>query len=60
VGPAGHSAGLRGGVRSLFLGSSSIRPTLSVTRKKLPRTGTARRKLTPGVRGLTWEAYVSC
>jgi hypothetical protein len=60
VGPAGHSAGLRGGVRSTFLESSSIRPTLSVTRKRLPCTGTVRRKRTPGVCGLAWEAYVSC
>jgi hypothetical protein len=40
-----HSAGLRGGV-----GSSSIRPTLSVTREKLSRMGTARRKRTLDVR----------
>jgi hypothetical protein len=26
----------------------------------LSRTGTARRKRTPGVRGLEWEAYVAC
>jgi hypothetical protein len=34
--------------------------TLSMTRERLPRTGTARRKRTPGVRGLAWEAYVTC
>jgi hypothetical protein len=56
----GHSAGLRGGVRSTFLGSSSIRPTLPVTHERLSRTGTARRKRTPDVRGLAWAAYVSC
>jgi hypothetical protein len=59
VGLVGHSAGLRGGVRDIFLRSSSIRPTLSVTRERLPHTGTARRKRTLSVRGLTGEAYVS-
>jgi hypothetical protein len=34
--------------------------TLSMTRKRLPRTGTTHRKRTPGVRGLVWEAYVAC
>jgi hypothetical protein len=29
-------------------------------RERLPRTGTARRKRTLGIRGLAWEAYVSC
>jgi hypothetical protein len=28
--------------------------------ERLSRTGTARRKRTPGVRGLEWEAYVAC
>jgi hypothetical protein len=28
--------------------------------ERLSGTGTARRKRTPGVRGLEWEAYVSC
>jgi hypothetical protein len=28
--------------------------------ERLSCTGTARRKLTPGVRGLEWEAYVTC
>jgi hypothetical protein len=37
---------------ALFLRSSSIRPTLSVTRKRLPRTETARGKRTSGLRGL--------
>jgi hypothetical protein len=56
----GHSAGLRAGVGSTFLGSSSICPTLSVTRERLSRTGTARRKRMSGVRELAWKAYVSC
>jgi hypothetical protein len=34
--------------------------TLSMTRERLPRTGIARRKRTPSVRGLAWEAYVAC
>jgi hypothetical protein len=28
--------------------------------ERLSRTGTARRKCTPGVHGLEWEAYVAC
>jgi hypothetical protein len=28
--------------------------------ERLSRTGTARRKRTPGVCGLEWEAYVTC
>jgi hypothetical protein len=44
---------------ALFLRSSGICPNLSVPRKRLPRTGTAHRKRTLGVRGLAWEAYVS-
>jgi hypothetical protein len=34
--------------------------TLSMTRERLPRIGTAHRKHTPSVRGLAWEAYVVC
>jgi hypothetical protein len=34
--------------------------TLSMTRERLPRMGTTRRKRTPGVRGQAWEAYVTC
>jgi hypothetical protein len=45
---------------ALFLRSSEICLNLSAPHKRLPRTGTARRKLTPGVRGMAWEAYVSC
>jgi hypothetical protein len=28
--------------------------------ERLSRTGTTRRKRTPGMRGLEWEAYVAC
>jgi hypothetical protein len=45
---------------ALFLGSSSIRPTLLGQRQRLPCTGTARRKRTSGVHGLAREVYVSC
>jgi hypothetical protein len=45
---------------ALFLESSSIHPTLLTTCETLPRTGTARRKRKPSVRGLEWEAYMSC
>jgi hypothetical protein len=58
--PADHSAGLGVVSGALFLGSSRVRPTLLVACERLPRTGTARRKRTPGVRGLAWEPYVSC
>jgi hypothetical protein len=60
VGPVDHSAGLRGGVESTFSREQGIRPTLSMTRKGLSRTGTTRRKRKLGVRGLAWEACVSC
>jgi hypothetical protein len=55
-----HSVGLRGGVGSTFSQERCIRPTLLMTRERLPRMGTARRKRTPGICGLVWEAYVSC
>jgi hypothetical protein len=45
---------------SFFLGSIRVRPTLLVACERVPRRGTARRKRTSGVRGLAWEAYVSC
>jgi hypothetical protein len=45
---------------ALFLGSSRICPNLSTPRERLSRTGTTQRKRTLGVRGLVWEAYVSC
>jgi hypothetical protein len=35
---------------ALFLRSSGIHPNLSTTRERLPHTGTAHRKHTPGVR----------
>jgi hypothetical protein len=35
VGPVGHSVELRGGVRSTFFGSSSIRPMLLMTYERL-------------------------
>jgi hypothetical protein len=31
-----------------------------VASERLSHTGTARRKRTPGMRGLEWEAYVAC
>jgi hypothetical protein len=34
--------------------------TLSMTHERLPRTGTARRKCTRGIRELAWEAYMVC
>jgi hypothetical protein len=59
-GPTDHSAGL--GVVSgvLFLGSDRVHPTLLMAYEWLPRSWTARRKHTWGVRGLAREAYVSC
>jgi hypothetical protein len=58
--PAGHLAELGVMSRALFLGSSRVHPTLLMAAEMLPRTWTARRKRARGVRGLTWEAYVSC
>jgi hypothetical protein len=55
-----HSAGLGVVSGAFFLGSSRVRLMLLMACERLPCTGTARRKRTPGVRGLTWEAYVSC
>jgi hypothetical protein len=55
-----HSSGLRGGVGSTFSWEQCIRPTLLMTRERLPHMGTARRKHMLGVRGLEWEAYMSC
>jgi hypothetical protein len=45
---------------ALFLRSSSIRPTLLTTYKRLPRMETAHRERTSGVHRLEWKAYVSC
>jgi hypothetical protein len=58
--PADHLAGLRGGVGSTFSREQCLRPTLLMTRERLPRMGIACRKSTLGVRGLALEAYVSC
>jgi hypothetical protein len=55
-----HSAGLRGGIGSTFSREQCIRPTLLMTRERLPRSGTAQRKRMLGVHGLAWQAYVSC
>jgi hypothetical protein len=58
--PADYSAGLGVVSGALFLESSRVRPTLLVACKRLPRTGTARRKRMSSIRGLAWEEYVSC
>jgi hypothetical protein len=58
--PADHSVGLWIVSGAFFLRSSRVHPMLLVACKRLSHTGTARRKRTPGVRGLVWEAYVSC
>jgi hypothetical protein len=60
VGPTDHSAGLGVVLEALFLGSSRVCPMLLMACKRLPRTGTARRKRMRGVCGLAREAYVSC
>jgi hypothetical protein len=60
VDPGDHSAELGGGVGSTFFQQQCICPTLLGWCERLPRTGTVRRKRMPGVRGLAWEAYVSC
>jgi hypothetical protein len=59
-GPADHPAGLGVVMGALFLESSRVRPTLLMDCERLPRTGTTRRKRTPSVHELAWEAYVSC
>jgi hypothetical protein len=59
-GPVDHSAGLGDVSGALFLGSSRIRPMLLMACERLPCMWTARRKRTRGIRGLVWEAYVSC
>jgi hypothetical protein len=50
----------RGCVRSPFLGSSRVHPTLMMAFGRLPRTWTAHRKQTQGIHELAWEVYVSC
>jgi hypothetical protein len=59
-GPVDHSAGLEVVSGALFLGSSRVRPTLLVACERLPRMGTVHRKHMSGIRGVAWEAYVSC
>jgi hypothetical protein len=59
-GPVDHSVGLGVVSGALFLESTRVRPTLLVACKRLPRMWTARRKRMRGVRGLVWEAYMSC
>jgi hypothetical protein len=58
--PADHSVGLGVVSRALFLERSRVHPTLLMTCERLPHMGPARMKHTPGIRGLTWEAYVLC
>jgi hypothetical protein len=48
-----HSAGLGVVSGALFLGSSRVRPMLSMASERLSRTWTTRRKHTWGVRELT-------
>jgi hypothetical protein len=55
-----HSAGLGVVFGAHFLRSSRVHPTLLMAYERLPHMGTAYRKCTLGVRGLAWEAYVSC
>jgi hypothetical protein len=55
-----HSAELGVVSGALFLGSSRVHPTLLVACERLLCIGTAHRKRMPSVRGLAWEAYVSC
>jgi hypothetical protein len=52
VGHAGHSAVLRGGVRSTFLMSNRIHPTLLDWHERLSRTGTTCRKRISGIHGI--------
>jgi hypothetical protein len=59
-GPTDHSAGLRVVSGALFLRSSWVHPTLLMACKSLPHTGTARKKYTPDIHRLAWEAYMSC
>jgi hypothetical protein len=44
----------------LFLKGSRVRPTLLMPSERLTRTWTAYRKHMCGIRGLAFEAYVSC
>jgi hypothetical protein len=58
--PVDHSAGLGVVSGALFLKSSRVRPTLLMAYERLSRTGIARIKCTLGIRGLAWEACISC
>jgi hypothetical protein len=58
--PVNHSVGLGVVSRALFLRSNRVRPMLMMACERLPRTWTARRKRTCGVRELVREVYVSC
>jgi hypothetical protein len=59
-GPLSWADQLRGGVGSTFSREQWICPTLLDQCERLSRMGTTRRKRTPGIRGLAWEAYMSC
>jgi hypothetical protein len=56
----GHSAGLRGRVRSTFSQEQCNSPPLLGQRERLSRTEIVCRKRTSGVHGLAQKAYVSC
>jgi hypothetical protein len=58
-GLADHSAGLEVVSGALFLRSSRVHPTLLMACERLPHMGTAHRKLTRGIRGLAYKAYIS-
>jgi hypothetical protein len=55
-----HSTGLGVVSGALFLGSSRVRLTPLMACERLRHTWTTHRKRTRGVRGLVWEAYMSC
>jgi hypothetical protein len=48
------------GTGALFLGSSSSFQRYWRLCERLTRMGTVHRKLTSGIRGLAWKAYMSC
>jgi hypothetical protein len=59
-GPMDRSAGMLWIVSGALFWEQWLCPTLSVTHERLLRTGITRRKRTPDICGLAWEAYVSC
>jgi hypothetical protein len=59
-GSTDRSVGLRVVLGALFLESSRVCPMLLMACERLPRTWTAHRKRTLDIRGLAWEAYVTC